>query len=74
MAALDMLFGRQGMHIPACPVGCLAAETTPGQAAGIQMGPLKSRPQTQHIGLLLRAKQGTNNSEKSQSSPREELK
>ena len=41
MAAPDMLFGRQGMHIPACPVGCLAAETTPGQAAGIQMGPLK---------------------------------
>jgi len=50
MAAPDMLqvFGRQGMHIPACPVGCLrlAAETTPGQAAGIQMGPLESRPQT----------------------------
>jgi len=46
MAAPDMLFCRQSMHIPACPVGCLAAETTPWQAAGIQMGPLKSRPQT----------------------------
>ena len=35
MAAPDMLFGRQGMHIPACPVGCLrlAAEITPGQAS-----------------------------------------
>ena len=32
MAAPDMLFCRQGMHIPACPVGCFAAETTPGQA------------------------------------------
>ncbi len=27
-----MLFCRQGMHNPACPVGCFAAETTPGQA------------------------------------------
>ncbi len=31
MAAPDMIFCRQGMHIPACPVGCFAAETTPGQ-------------------------------------------
>jgi hypothetical protein len=33
MAAQGMLFCRQGMHIPACPVGCLAAETTPGHAS-----------------------------------------
>jgi hypothetical protein len=33
MAAPDTLFCRQGMHIPACPVGCFAAETTPGQAS-----------------------------------------
>ena len=47
MAAPGMLFCRQGMHIPACPVGCLAAETTPGESwACIQMGPLQSRPQT----------------------------
>ncbi len=38
--------------------------------AGIQMGPLPSRLQTKHIGLLWGAKQGTNDSEKSQSSPR----
>jgi hypothetical protein len=29
MAAPAMLFYRQGMHIPACPVGCFAAELTP---------------------------------------------
>ena len=33
MAAPDMLFGRQGMHVPACPVGCCSAETTAGQAS-----------------------------------------
>ena len=36
MAAPDMLFGKQCLHVPVCPVGCFAAETTPG----IQMGPL----------------------------------
>ena len=33
MAAPDMLFGLQGMDVPACPVGCCPAETTPGQAS-----------------------------------------
>ena len=33
MAAPDMLFGRQGMHVPTCPVGCCPAETTAGQAS-----------------------------------------
>ncbi len=35
MAAPDILFCRQGMHIPACPVtvGFFAAEITPGQAS-----------------------------------------
>ena len=33
MAAPGMLFGRQGMHVPACPVGCYSAETTAGQAS-----------------------------------------
>ncbi len=44
MAAPDMLFCRQGMHIPACPVGCFAAETTPGQTS--RWGPYSpgSRP------------------------------
>jgi hypothetical protein len=31
MAAPDMLFCRQGMHIPACPVGCFAAEKSRSQ-------------------------------------------
>ena len=42
MAAPDMLFCRQGMHIPACPVGCLAAETTPGHAS--RWGPYSPGP------------------------------
>ncbi len=44
MSAPGMLFCRQGMHIPACPVGCFAAETTPGQA--FRWGPYSpgSRP------------------------------
>jgi hypothetical protein len=33
MAAPDMLFGRQGIHVPACPLGCCSAETTAGQAS-----------------------------------------
>ena len=33
MAAPDMLFGLQGMDVPACPVGCCPAESTPGQAS-----------------------------------------
>ena len=33
MAAPDMLFCRQGMHVPACPDGCCPAETTAGQAS-----------------------------------------
>ncbi len=33
MAAPDMLFGRQGMHVPACPVWCCPAETTACQAS-----------------------------------------
>jgi len=33
MAAPDMLFGRQGVDVPACPVWCCAAETTAGQAS-----------------------------------------
>ena len=33
MAAPDMLFGRQGIHVPACPVGCCPTESTPGQAS-----------------------------------------
>ena len=33
MAAPDMLFGRQGMDVPASPVGCCPAETTAGQAS-----------------------------------------
>ena len=46
MAAPDMLFGRQGMHVPACPVGCYSAETTAGQAS--TLGPYTpcSRPET----------------------------
>ena len=46
MAAPDMLFGRQGMHVPACPVGCCSAETTAGQAS--TRGPYTpySRPET----------------------------
>ena len=32
-AAPDMLFGLQGMDVPACPVGCCPAETTAGQAS-----------------------------------------
>ena len=46
MAAPDMLFGRQGMHVPACPVGCCPAETTAGQAS--TWGPYTpcSRPDT----------------------------
>ena len=46
MAAPDMLFGRQGMHVPACPVGCCPAETTAGQAS--TRGPYTpcSRPET----------------------------
>ncbi len=44
MAAPDVIFCRQGMHIPACPVGCFAAETNPGQAS--RWGPYSpgSRP------------------------------
>ena len=33
MAAPDMLFGRQGMDVPASPVGCCPAEITAGQAS-----------------------------------------
>ena len=33
MAAPDMLFGLQGMDVPACHVGCCPAESTPGQAS-----------------------------------------
>ena len=33
MAAPDMLFGRQGMDVPACPIGCYPAETTAGQVS-----------------------------------------
>ena len=46
MAAPDMLFGRQGMHVPACPVGCCSAETTAGQPS--TRGPYTpcSRPET----------------------------
>ncbi len=33
MAAPDMLFGRQGMHVPAGPMGCCPAETSAGQAS-----------------------------------------
>jgi hypothetical protein len=37
MAAPDMLFGLQGMDVPACPVGCYHdpadSESTPGQAS-----------------------------------------
>ncbi len=42
----DMLFGRQGMHVPACPVGCCPAETTAGQAS--TLGPYTPcfRPET----------------------------
>ena len=58
MAAPDMLFGRQGMHVPACPVGHCPAE--------IHMGPLHSMLQALHTGLLWGAKQGPKDSEKSQ--------
>ena len=46
MAAPDMLFGLQGMDVPACPVGCCPAETTAGQAS--TWGPYApcSRPDT----------------------------
>ena len=46
MAAPDMLFGLQGMDVPACPVGCCPAETTAGQAS--TWGPQApcSRPDT----------------------------
>ena len=47
-AAPDMLFGRQGMHIPACPVGCLAAETTPGKAS--RWGPYSPGPRPKILG------------------------
>ena len=44
MAAPDMIFGLQGMDVPACPVGCCPAESTPGQAS--RWGPYSpgSRP------------------------------
>jgi hypothetical protein len=48
MAAPDMLFCRQGMHIPACPVGCLAAETTPGHAS--RWGPYSPGPRPNILG------------------------
>ena len=46
MAAPDMLFGLQGMDVPACPVGCCPAETTAGRAS--TWGPQApcSRPDT----------------------------
>jgi hypothetical protein len=46
LAAPDMLLGRQGMHVPACPIGCCPAETTVGQAS--TWGPYTpcSRPDT----------------------------
>jgi hypothetical protein len=48
MAAPDMLFGLQGMDVPACPVGCCPAETTAGQASTHWQGPHTpcSRPET----------------------------
>ena len=41
-------FCRQGMHIPACPVGCFAAETTPGQAS--RWGPYSPGPRPNILG------------------------
>jgi hypothetical protein len=46
MAAPDMLFGRQGMHVPACPVGCYIAETTAGQESTQCSYTPCSRPET----------------------------
>jgi hypothetical protein len=43
-ATPDMIFWRQGMHIPACPVGCFAAETTPGQVSRWDPYSTGSRP------------------------------
>ena len=48
MAAPDMLFGRQGMHVPACPVGCCPAETTAGQAS--TRGPYTPCPRPETLG------------------------
>ena len=45
MAAPDMLFGRQGMHVPACPVGCYSAETTAVQASTLDPCTPCSRPE-----------------------------
>ena len=46
MAAPDMLFGLQGMDVPACPVGCCPAESTPGQASKWAPYTSCSRPDT----------------------------
>ena len=46
MAAPDMLFGLQGMDVPACPVGCCPAETTAGQASTWAPHAPCSRPDT----------------------------
>ncbi len=72
LAAPDLLFCRQGMHIPACPVqgpvGCFAAEITAGQAS--RWGPSSpcSRPNT--LGCC----RGPNRAQTTLKSPSEELR
>ncbi len=65
------VFCRQGMYVPACPVGCYPAETTGTAASG--QASTWAILQAWHTGLLWGTKQGTKGSGKSQWHWSEEL-